>query len=233
MSQIYGDSAGTPEGNTAKNSAVSQYYRTHIMWGVHSPLAGLFCGGLIAMASARLAYALTVAGALFWVYGLSTLVFMVSKPVLPQKGLNPILIFLTSLIGGFYLFLLWFPNPLLVSGTVCMILLVPCSCIASGIFERVKSCDPGEAVLRACREALVIALLMTGLALIREPVGCASLSLPGGVQGIIEVFGAKDGAGFFPVRILAGSAGAFILMGYGLSVYARFRKPLFPAGELE
>jgi hypothetical protein len=233
MSQVYGDSTGIPDGNTAKNPVISQYYRTHIFWGGYSPLVSLFCGGLIAMASARLAYALTVAGALLWVYGFSVLVLIVSKPVLPQKGLSPILIFLTSLIGSFYLFLLWFLNPLLALGNVFMLLLVPGTCIASGLFERVKSYDLGEAVSRSCREALIIGLLTTGLALIREPIGWASLSLPGGVQGIIEIFGAKDGAGFFPIRILAGSAGAFILMGYGLSVYARFRNPLFPAEEIE
>jgi hypothetical protein len=185
------------------------------------------------MASTRLAYALTVAGALFWVYGFSVPVFIVSKPVLPQKGLIAALAFLTSFTGSLYLFLLWFVNPILVLGSVFIILLVPGLCIASGIFERVKSYDIGEAVSLACREAAITALLIVGTALIREPIGYASLSIPGGVQGIIELFGAQDSSGFFPIRILAGSAGAFILMGYGLSVYARFRKPLFPAGEIE
>ncbi|MDR1901605.1 MAG: hypothetical protein LBQ88_04895 [Treponema sp.] len=230
MSQVYGD---RPEGNTVKSSTVSQYYRTHIFWGRHSPLASLFCGGLIVMASARLSYAVTVAGALFWVYDFSMLIFIVSKPVLPQKGLSPILMFLTSLLGSFYLFLLWFMNPILVLGTVYIILLVPGCCIASGIFERAKFYDMGEAVSLACREAGIIALLIVGMALIREPIGCAALSLPGGVQGIMEIFGAKDAAVFFPIRIIAGSAGALILMGYGLSIYAHFRRPLFPAGDIE
>jgi hypothetical protein len=232
MSQIYGDSAGKPEGNIGKSPAIAQYYRTHIFWGRHSPLASLFCGGLMVMASTRLAYALTVTGALLWVYGFSVLAFAVSKPLLPQKGLIAVLVFLTSFLGGLYLFLLWFMNPMLVLRSVFLILLVPGSCVASGIFERTGSHDIGEAVSLACREAALIALLTVGMALIREPIGRASLSVPGGLQGIIEIFGAKDNSGFFPVRIFAGSAGAFILMGCGLSIYAGFRKPLFPAGEI-
>jgi hypothetical protein len=105
--------------------------------------------------------------------------------------------------------------------------------MGSGIFNRVKSYDLGEAVTLSCREAGIISLLIVGFALIREPVGFAALSLPGGAQGFIELFSAGSPGGFFPIRVISSSAGALIILGYGLSVYAYFRNPLIRGEDSE
>ncbi|MDR1318104.1 MAG: hypothetical protein LBJ90_00640 [Treponema sp.] len=41
--------------------------QSNLFWGAASPLAGFAGGGLLIMASARLAHALLAAGALFWI----------------------------------------------------------------------------------------------------------------------------------------------------------------------
>jgi hypothetical protein len=196
--------------------------QNHLFWGNRAPLFSLAGGGLFIMASNRVAYALAVCGALLWVYGLSTLCACFFKPIFPKRGEKIILIFLSAFTGSLYLLLLFFMNPMLAMGTTFVILLTPLCCIASGIVFPLRSSDPGEVFFRALLEALILGGLILALALIREPIGFASLSLPGGIRGIVEVFGPED-EGFFPVRIVSVSAGAFFLLGYGIAFFYRFR----------
>ncbi len=69
--------------------------------------------------------------------------------------------------------------------------------------------EKGTAVLRA-------------FALIREPLGFLSLSLPGGAQGIILLFSFEKEA-FLPIHVIASSSGALLLLGYGIGLYRYFR----------
>jgi Na+-transporting NADH:ubiquinone oxidoreductase subunit NqrD len=196
--------------------------QNHLFWGNRAPLSSLTGGGLFILASNRVAYALVVCGALLWVYGLSALCACFFRPLFPKRGEKIILIFLSAFMGSLYLLLLSFINPMLVMGTTFVILLTPLCCIASGIVFPLTSSDPGEVFFRALLEALILGGLILALALIREPIGFASLSLPGGIRGIVEVFGA-EGEGFFPVRVISVSAGAFFLLGYGVAFFRRFR----------
>jgi Na+-transporting NADH:ubiquinone oxidoreductase subunit NqrD len=174
------------------------------------------------MGSRRLAFALVVCGALVWVYGLTALCAYFFKPLFPKKGGAVVLIFLSAFMGSLYLLLLSFVSPLLVMETSFLILLTPLCCIGSGIGSRPVSPDPGDALFRVLQDALALGGVILALALIREPIGFASLSLPGGSRGVIEVFSA-EGGDFFPVRIVSLSAGAFFLLGYGVALFHRFR----------
>ena len=49
--------------------------KQHSFWGSLSPLGGLMGAGLLVMASARLSWAVTIAGSLFWVYGFTSFTF--------------------------------------------------------------------------------------------------------------------------------------------------------------
>ncbi|GHU50599.1 hypothetical protein FACS1894200_10150 [Spirochaetia bacterium] len=80
------------------------------------------------------------------------------------------------------------------------------------------------------QEAGIIALLMLALSLIREPIGFAALSFPGGATGIIELFSASE-ADFFPVQVFTASAGAFLLIGLGIVIYDYNRALLFNGGS--
>jgi hypothetical protein len=175
------------------------------------------------MASGRTAFAIVASGALIWVYGWTVLAAGFGKPILPQKGKPLIFVFLSSFFGSLYLMLLYFINPFLAMESTFLVMLASLSCISGEICRQVDSLEPEEAISRAIMEALVPGALIIALALIREPLGFGALSIPGGPQGIIELF-SIDGGVYFPVQIIAGSAGAFLLLGYGLALFRHFRK---------
>jgi hypothetical protein len=202
---------------------VTDYSHSHPFWGSHAPLVSLTSVGLLITASGRTAFAIISVGALLWVYGWTVLVSAFGRPVFPQKGKNLVSVFLSSFFGSLYLVLLYLINPFLAMETTFLVILASVSCIAGDLCRRVDSLDPEESISRAVLEALILGSLIIALALIREPLGFGSLSVPGGARGIIELFGGAGGL-YFPVRIIAGSAGGFLLLGYGLALFRYFRK---------
>jgi hypothetical protein len=202
----------------------------HVFWSSVSPLASLAGGGLLIMASARLAHAVIVAGALLWVYCFSALAIYPAMRIFPRRGGYLLRIFLASFIGSLYLFLFWFASPLAALETFFLVSLIPLLCAASGIFKRIESLSPARAVSRAASEALVLGFLIIAFAFIREPIGFCSLSLPGGSQGIVLLF-SFEGEAFLPIRLVAASSGALLLLGYGMGLYRYFRGMYAPREE--
>jgi Na+-translocating ferredoxin:NAD+ oxidoreductase RnfE subunit len=205
-------------------------FQQHPFWGVHSPLSALTGTGLLITASTRTAFALVCAGALLWVYGCTVLVFGAAKPILPKQGRSTARLFLSGFFGGLYLFILSLMSPLLALETGFFILLVPVTCAASSLISRLEPLELREALFQAVMEALALGGAILALALIREPLGFGTLSLPGGSGGIIELFGGGERA-LFPVRIMSGSAGGLLLLGYGLALFRHVKKTI--AGEEE
>jgi hypothetical protein len=80
-----------------------------------------------------------------------------------------------------------------------------------------------DALFKVVSEAMSTGILIAALALIREPLGFGSLSLPGGSGGIVRFFVSGESA-YFPIRIFASSAGALILLGYGITFFNRLRE---------
>jgi hypothetical protein len=215
-------------------------FNSHPLWGALSPFSTLVGGGLLILSSSRFSFALVSAGSLLWVYCLTALVIFAARPLLPQKGRQGLFVFLSAIMGSLYLFVLWFISPLLVLDTLFFLILSPVCCIASGFLERIwpeelsaGAADTGSAAysgesglegVLACSfsEAAILGLLILALSLIREPIGFGVFSFPGGAQGIVTLFGAEE-EGFFPVRIVAASAGALILLGYGIALFRRIR----------
>jgi hypothetical protein len=174
------------------------------------------------MASSRLAFAITISGAIIWVYGLTVLVLNIGKPIFPVRGVSIILILLSSFLGSLYLLFFYFISPYLAMEMTFTIILVPLSCAGSGICRRVAAMEPEDAVSRAILEALVLGGVIIALALIREPLGFGSLSFPGGSEGIMEILFVKQSP-YFPVRIISTAAGGLLLLGYGLALFRRIR----------
>ena len=199
-------------------------FESHLFWGFHSPLSALTCTALVIMASSRLAFALVSTGALVWVYGLSALIFSGARSIMPVRGKMLILLFLSSFLCGVFILLVGLLNPLLILGTGFFLILVPPCCLGSGFFEACGSEYPGEVFSRALLESVVMAGLIIALALIREPLGMGSLSFPGGVQGIVEIFASQEEGGFLPIRLLSASAGGLLLLGYGTALFRYFRE---------
>lgn len=193
----------------------------HMFWGSRSPLAGLGGAALLILASARLAYALIIAVALLWVYVLSATALWPASRILPERGRPLVLLLAASFIGGVYLLILWLLSPLTALELFFLVSLVPLFCAGSGFFRRIESLAPGEAAFRALSEALIWGGLLIGFALIREPLGSGSLSMPG-ASGIVLLFSIEED--FFPFRFIACSAGALLVLGYGAGLYRHFRK---------
>jgi hypothetical protein len=193
----------------------------------YTPLFTLAGAGLLIMASSRLAFALVTAAALLWVYNAAAAALFFGQPWYPsaKTGRTAARIILASFLGCLFLLFLWVTSPLLALETSAVILLVPCYASISPLFDKADGSNIATLLLKSSFEAGSLGLLIIAFALIREPVGFMSLSLPGGRQGIIELFSPVDENGFLPVRIIAGSAGALLLLGYGAALFRGIKKP--------
>jgi Na+-transporting NADH:ubiquinone oxidoreductase subunit NqrD len=199
-----------------------------MFWGTNAPLSTLAGAGLMIMATSRLAFAITLAGAIVWVNVLTMLIVSFGKPLFPQKGRELLWVFLAGSLGSLYLLFFYLVNPFLAMEITFLIALVPLFCIGSGICRRAASLEPEAAILKAFLEALVLGGILIALALIREPLGFGSLSLPGGLKGmVVLVF---SGSVYFPVRIIANASGGLLLLGYGLALFRSF-KARYSGGE--
>jgi Na+-transporting NADH:ubiquinone oxidoreductase subunit NqrD len=200
----------------------------HLFWGADAPLSTLTGAGLMIVATSRLAFAISAAGALVWVYALAALILSFAKPILPKRGLPVLHLFLVSFLGSLYMLIFNCINPYLGMETTFLLLLCPLCCAGSGICRRIEGLAPQESIFKAFLEALVLAVLLVALALIREPLGFGSLTLPGGPQGLVALFapgspGSPGESLYFPVRIIAASSGGLLLLGYILILFRRFK----------
>jgi Na+-transporting NADH:ubiquinone oxidoreductase subunit NqrD len=205
---------------------------SHLFWGSHSPLSALSGTGLIILASSRFAFAIVCAFALLWVYGFTILIFSGAKSIMPSRGRMLILLFLSSLICGLFMLFISILNPLLIFGTAFFLVLIPPCCLGSGFFEATESVDTTDALSRAVYEALTLAVIILALALIREPLGMLTISFPGGVYGIAELFSGRDADALVPVRLMSVSAGGLLLFGYATAMYRYFRERNIPRNKM-
>jgi len=202
---------------------MNRRFESGIFWGSHSPLSSLCGAGLAILASTKFAFALVSAGALIWVYTLTAIVFSCARGIMPSRGRMVILLFLSAFFCGSYMLLVGLINPLLILGTGLFLFLVPPYCLGSNFFENSDSIDPIDVFFRALLEAVTMGGIILALALIREPLGMGTLSLPGGINGIIDLFDIYKTENFVFVRIFSVSSGGFLLFGYGIALFRYFR----------
>jgi len=190
-----------------------------------SPTAVISGCGLMIIASGRLSHALTVVGALAWVYGLTTLVIYAAANFFPRHGRTVLISFLASFMACFYLFVLWLLSPLCALEAFFAVSLVPVFYIASGVSKRFDDLSSMDSVFSFGEgfEAFSLGVLLLVFALIREPLGFLSLSLPGGVQGSVMLFSCKAES-LLPVQLIASSGGALLLLGYFWGIYKFMNK---------
>ena len=187
-----------------------------------APLTCLSGAALLIMASDRLAHAITITGALVWVFGFSSLTAHIGARAFPQRGRTMLLVFITSFFAGIYLLLLWMLSPLCAMESFFVVSLIPMFCMVSGILQQMETMTLEDGLFASCSEALILGALIVIFAFIREPFGFLSLSLPGGAQGTVLLFSFKTES-FLPIRLIASSAGALLLLGYFLGLYRYFR----------
>jgi len=227
--------------------------RQYSFWSSLSPLGGLTGASLLVIASARLSWAITVAGSLFWVYGLSTLTyaFLLSSlghSFFPVHGRFPVFTCVASFFSSVYILLFWLLCPFAALEVFLPLLLVPLFCAASGIIQNItpagippegdakkqgafisqnSSSEIFDHISNAVSQAVSLSILLIVFAIIREPLSYSSLSFPGTYQGMITIMYFRENA-FFPIGIFSHSAGAFILLGYVTCLYQYGKAKLFP-----
>lgn len=207
------------------DKTMNRRFESHPFWGFHSPLSALAGLGLIIIASTMLASALLCAGTVIWVYALTALIFSGARGILPSRGAMVVPLFLSGFLCGVFMLLVSLLNPLLITGAGFLLILVPSFCVGSGYFEAADTVDPAEAVSRALLEAITLSGIIIALALIREPLGMGTLSLPGGAEGIVELFHSREeGEIVVPLRLFSVSSGALLLLGYGIALYRYFKE---------
>jgi hypothetical protein len=131
--------------------------------------------------------------------------------------------FLSGVLNSSYLLFLFLLNPFLTLEIYLCCLLVPVHAYALRLAGRLENMEIEDALFKAASEVVSTGILIAALALIREPLGFGSLSLPGGSEGIVRFFVSGESA-CFPIRIFASSAGALILLGYGITFFNRLRE---------
>jgi Na+-transporting NADH:ubiquinone oxidoreductase subunit NqrD len=200
-----------------------------LFWGPYAPLSTLTSAGLIIIATSRLAFAVGAMGALVWVYTLTAFVLSFAKPILPKRGLSAFHLFLVAFWGSLYILIFHCVNPYLGMESTFFLLLCPLSCTCSGICRRIEGLSRRDSVLKALLEALTLGGALIALALIREPLGFGSLTLPGGPQGLVALFSPDSSlaADYFPARIIAGASGGLLLLGYVLALFRRLKRRFY------
>ncbi|MDR0524668.1 MAG: hypothetical protein LBG90_02205 [Spirochaetaceae bacterium] len=206
--------------------------KTFVFRDLYAPFSSLSGLGLAIIASGRLAFGLTTAAALLWVYAGTITVRYFARPVYPVIGGRVPLIFIAGFWGSGFLLFLWFYSPLLAFQASFSLMLIPCYCVGSPLFavpmpEGKASAPVFKKILqKASLEAGGLGLIILALSLIREPIGYMSLSLPGGTQGIVELFPPLEDPSFLPLRIISESAGGFLLLGYAGALFHSAKKSI-------
>ena len=211
--------------------------RDHSFWGSLSPFGGLTGAGLLIMASARLSWAVVIAGSLFWVYGLTTVAFSfllssLENKFFPAAGRGILYTCIASFFGSVYLFMFWLLCPFAAFENFLLLMLVPLFCASSGIIDQIlvqykkPQNDIFDHVADAIYQAASLAGLIVAFSILREPFAYCSLSFPGSYQGMFTIMYFKAGT-FFPVGILAPSAGALLLLGIVISIYQSNKAKIF------
>jgi signal transduction histidine kinase len=191
----------------------------------YRPLTVLSATGLVVVASTRFAFALIAAVNLVVVYVLTILIAESLKrltfprqsgdkrALFPQENRKFVYVFLVNFAECVFFFVYYCIAPLLAMETLFIILFVPIFACSENISEKYAALSPLLAVKRGFFESLSFGALIMAVALIREPLGYATLSLPGGTGGIIELFN-KEGLFPFAIEIVSLSSGAFLLLGF-------------------
>jgi hypothetical protein len=215
--------------------------RQHSFWGSLSPLGGLTGAGLLIMASARLSWAITVVGSLFWVYGLTAFTFSFllkafGNKFFPVSGRSSLCTCLAAFFGSIYLLMFWLLCPFAALEVFFLLLLVPLFFAGSGIAKQISSqsdsyqIDVFEYVSDAVSQAVYLVGLLVAFSIIREPLSYSSLTFPGSYQGMITIMQFNENS-FFPINVFASSAGALLLLGYIICLY-QYGKDKISPGEI-
>jgi hypothetical protein len=195
---------------TSLNADVTSKKIFSILYQPVSSMTGL---ALLIIAGSRLSYAIVAVCALFWVFMLGAFTNTFLRGVASKTGRMTLNVMISSFAGSLYYLLLYLLNPLLAMETVLICTLSPVLFMSGSFCEVSGSLSAGELFKKAAYEPLALGGVTLAFSLIREPLGFATLSIPGGVRGIIELFN-PGGSNLYGVQLISSSTGALFLLAY-------------------
>jgi hypothetical protein len=178
---------------------------------------------LFIIASSRFSYAIIAAGALLWVFILSAFINTARHGIVSKIRHKMLNVLLSSFAGSLYFFLLYMLNPLLAMETSLICSLVPVFFIGSKFCTALENLPADDIFYESRYEPLSLGGLTIAFSLIREPLGFATLSLPGGKYGIIELFN-KQGSYLYSIQLISSSTGALFLLAYIMVILRLIKK---------
>jgi hypothetical protein len=193
-------------------------------------LTTLSAAALLVVASSRLAFALIAVLDLAVVYLFTALISETLKRVrlfkhsgheiwlLPKRNQKMVCLFLSNFVGCIFFFALYCASPLLAMETIFITLFVPIFVYIEEAGEKYSDMPLFRIVRNSFKDSVFLGILAIFIALIREPIGYATLSLPGGNGGIIELFN-KNNSFPYTVEIISLSSGAFLLIGFIMTMF--------------
>jgi hypothetical protein len=199
---------------------VLPYSKTRVLSFYSNPLQLLSGAALLLLSTLRTAYAVTTVAALFFVVFCSLIVLHALKKLLPRGSKKIITVFVQSFFLSVFIFILFESNPFLAQNLILPLAFLPVFCASSSVFNNLTNFSVKDMSLRALTEAVLWSVLLIVMAIVREALGFATVSVPGGAEGI-TVFFQTENPNPYPPRFFLSSAAVFILFAF-LIVAVRF-----------
>ncbi len=205
-----------------------------VLWSGSGPLSSLAGAVVVVGASGRLSDAIVVGGCVLFVYSLAPFLLKLAEDFVPKAYASGIRLIVAVFLASAYARTAGIAWLSLVRESAPFIGMVPLCLVASGLFDRTAEGSALGALRASAAEALVLVAFAGAFALVREPIGYGTLTLPG-ESGPVPLFG-LGGAASYALRSVSATSGGFLLLGYVAAVYRRFKFRLrgtFVCGEDE
>lgn len=185
------------------------------LFGAAGPLPGLAGLAFLFCASSRFSHALVAGAALVLTYAASAPLCRIAAEASPGRASRFLAVPISTFVAAVFALALSLASPALAAQTGWSVACAPAVFSASGFVRRTEDRElaalPGAGAL----EALFLFLAAAALALIREPFGFGTLTLPS-LSGAVAVLG-SDSSSFASARLLSTSVGSLALCGYALA----------------
>jgi Na+-translocating ferredoxin:NAD+ oxidoreductase RnfE subunit len=147
-------------------------------WGAHSPLMSLTGIALIIASSSRLSSAILVFFVLAAIHIITLAIMYAGKPIIPEKYKTAITIMLVTFITSLFYLVVSMIHPVSAWELELVIFLIPITFLSSHLERKDHQFSPGEEIMIGAKQSVILGGIIVVIALIREPLGYGTLSLP-------------------------------------------------------
>jgi len=189
----------------------------HPFWGKRSPLAQVSYIPVLLGASSRLSIAIMCSAALFCVYIQSSVTILVTTRFIPTTFKLYIHVLICSFWALAYGLVEYLFSPVLFYETQFPLVFTAVLYMISGLGQSIEVDRISNAMKKTVVQAMVVGFIILTFALIREPFGFGSLSLPTR-DGISEILTSELSADL-AFRSIATTSGGLILLGFVIGFY--------------